>query len=71
MIHSDDPMRSQHLLLGAEAFPDCHPLSNSHFQSTPPRNELNKAVHHRGNQPAVRPSGSSLLSLALMFCGRD
>lgn len=53
MSPRDDPMRSQRLSLGAEAFPGWSELPD----------------RHHGNHPVTSAIGNTLLGLALMFSG--
>jgi hypothetical protein len=64
MNPADDPMRSQHLTLGAEAFPGWHPFSGDFSQAIPAAHGKTKA-----SRLVTRLTGNSLLGLALMFSG--
>ncbi len=63
-MYIDDPMRSQHPVLGAAAFPGWHPFQGNFSQALPSANEGRKTTGL-----ATRLAGNSLLSLALMFSG--
>jgi hypothetical protein len=64
MKHIDDPMRSQHLDLGTEAFPGWQPFPGHVSQPLPVGDERRKV-----GGLVTRLTGNSLLSLALIFSG--
>jgi hypothetical protein len=69
MRQADDPMRSQHLTLGAEAFPDWRDIAGSQPRATTAASATARPAKHHAGRLAAGITGSTLLSLALMFSG--